>query len=203
MNAVNYTAKKIIWLFGPAAAGKSTCIKFINRQFLQQKRKVLIISDLEELMLIINKDLDQNHHKRLPSGQFEVANELLYNKVISQICQKLIRKLDSYDVFIIEVACGTGKSKENVLSLEVRLKLIPVSLYPISKFVYIRNSLARRDRFNKDRHQIAQTPPHIFNKYFLKDDFDKFENNAQFNFLVLDNFGSITDFYKQARILTK
>ncbi|MDH7476373.1 MAG: hypothetical protein QHH09_02780 [Microgenomates group bacterium] len=190
MNVLNYIDKKIIWIFGPAAAGKTTFIAFLNNQLKKRNIKPLNLSDLKELISVIKKDKEKMFHQNIAKNQFRITKPFVYDLVFLNLLKKISENRKKNKPILIEVSCGLDLKKKFNLSIKSRLNLIPKDVIKQSKFIYINTPLIRRQQFNQKRGGFSKTPKEIFNRFFQKDDFNEI-NQKKFHFLVINNHGKI------------
>ena len=191
--------KNIFWVFGPAAAGKSTFVKKLRKLFLKKGQSVFCLSDLEKIIDLLKKDSLFRFHEKIGNDQFIIKDSFIYDQSIVEICRTLLieKNKNKHDYYIIEVSCGFDEQQEFDLSLERRLELIESSLFKLSKFFYIKNSLSRRRRLNLKRKKVVKTPENIFNRLFVKDDFEKIEKSNCLDFCILENMKTKESFNRR------
>lgn len=183
--------KKLLWVFGPAAAGKTTFLKHIKQKFLSQNdHNIEFLSDLEELTNLIKKDHHELFHTKLQDNQFAITNSVLYDWAFIELCNKLWNHIKQHKKAVVEVACGTGIEDTDSLSLAKRLMIMPDKLISMSTFLFVKNSLHRRMKFNSNRKSVAKTPDIVFQSFFLHDDYKIATQRFPYQFEIIDNCSS-------------
>lgn len=181
---------------GPAAAGKSTCVAELKKKLSQKQVNYLFLSDLNELISLVKKDINCSFHVKENDGRFIITTPIVYDLAVKEMYKKLSGGQNNYDIFILEMACGLDQEGVFDLSLKKRLQFFPKKLIEKTKFVYIQNTLKKRKIFNSKRKKIYKTPKDIFNRLFTRDDFDTIKNNTVYKFCTLENKDTKQNFIK-------
>jgi tRNA(adenine34) deaminase len=191
--------KRVFWVFGPAAAGKSTFIKLAVKELSRQGKKSLILSDLNELVYLIKRDKEHKLHIQIGSQQFKVIDCSLYDQCMRRLVRKALNNLQKKDYVFGEVSCGIDSEGQFDLSLEHRISLISKGQFDHSQYIYIDNPFKRRMEFNLKRKGIIQTPSEIFSRFFKYDDSAILVKTRNFNFITVRNHGNLNEFSEQVK----
>lgn len=189
-----HNVKRVVWVFGPSASGKSTLLTVVSEVFKKRKKRILVLRDLEQLIELMRDDTTQQHHEKRPNGDFRITSSTLYDQSIIQLCQIIKKSYHLYDLIIVEVTCGLSKDRRVDLSIARRLRFISGDIAQLSTYLYIKNTLPRRTSFNRSRTGLLRVPDDVFTLYYKTDDFDQVARKTPLMFHILNNSGSLDDF---------
>jgi hypothetical protein len=190
--------RNIVIAIGPAAAGKTTLLDYLQRVLESRSARVFRIKDLDILLELITLDIEGKHHVMHGPDQFEITDNIPYDDAIHVMSIRMEEASRHFDVVLGEIACGSGRQEQIDIRFAHRMGLMSPGVIQKAKFVHVLDPLENRWQRNQERVGFSHTPERVFYGLFEQDTVNGEIAIPNVELVEIANNGSREALYRQA-----